>query len=161
MFWEHEVASSRLAIPAKREGSFMNKSCQYCGGIHPYGFICDKKPQRNKKNTISVKFRNSTAWKKKAEEIKKRDLYLCQCCIRQMCNVDKIYNYTDLQVHHAIPIAIDYEKRLDSDNLLTLCPYHHKLAETKVITYKQIKQIIDEQEAKSEKISPPSVSCLK
>lgn len=139
----------------------MNKSCQYCGGIHPQGFICDKKPQRNKKNTISVRFRNSRAWKKKAEEIKKRDSYLCQCCIRQINNTSKMYNYKDLQVHHAIPIVIDYDKRLDNNNLLTLCPHHHKLAETKVITYKQIKQIIDEQEIKYESISPPSVSCLK
>ena len=66
-----------------------------------------------------------------------------------------MYNYKDLQVHHAIPIVIDYDKRLDNNNLLTLCPHHHKLAETKVITYKQIKQIIDEQEIKYESISPP------
>lgn len=134
----------------------MNRSCKYCGGIHPLEFICDKKPQRNKKNTISVKFRNSRVWKKKVEEIKKRDSYLCQCCIRQIYSIDKIYNYSDLQVHHAIPIIVDYEKRLDNTNLLTLCLYHHKLAEVGKISYKQIKQIIDEQENKCKKIPPIS-----
>ena len=128
----------------------MNKSCKYCGGIHPRGYVCKMKPKATKKNTIAVKFRKSIVWQNKAEHIKKRDNYLCQCCIRQIYDIGKKYNYIDLQVHHAIPIMIDYDKRLDDDNLITLCLYHHKLAEIGKITYKQIKNIIDEQESKKE-----------
>lgn len=38
-------------------------------------------------------------------------------------------NYKNLEAHHIISIAEDYNKRLDNDNIITLCQMHHKMAE--------------------------------
>ena len=66
-----------------------------------------------------------------------RDKYLCQVCLK-----NNIYTYNNLQIHHIIPINIDYSKRLDSDNLITLCTYHHHQAEKGLITREQLLEII-------------------
>ena len=56
--------------------------------------------------------------------------------------MNSIYTYNNLQVHHIIPINIDYSKRLDSDNLITLCTYHRHQAEKGLITKEQLLEII-------------------
>ena len=64
-----------------------------------------------------------------------------------MYDTDQQYNYENLSVHHAIPIETDYDKRLDDDNLLTVCGMHHEMCESGEIAYEEVKRIIDEQEA--------------
>lgn len=127
----------------------MLKSCKYCGRIHDKTFDCGKKPAIKKKDTKAVRFRNQSIWKKKAEEIKKRDKYLCQVCIRNLYDTDRTLNYMDLSVHHIIPIEKDYEKRLDNDNLITLCRYHHDLAERAIIKVSELMDICLEQNEKT------------
>jgi len=39
------------------------------------------------------------------------------------------YVYTNLEVHHIIPIEEDWDKRLDDDNLITLSEEYHEKAE--------------------------------
>jgi len=126
----------------------MLKSCKYCNRIHDSKFDCGKKPMRKKQGNNKDKFRWTSAWQKKREEIKQRDLNLCQVCIRKLYNTHKQYNYNDLEVHHAVPLEQDFDKRLDNDNLLTICEKHHEMAERGEIPYKVIKSIIDEQENK-------------
>ena len=87
-------------------------------------------------------------WQKKREEIKKRDLYLCQICIRELYDTVNKYNTKDLSVHHNIPINEDYNKRLDNNNLITLCDYHHKMCENRDITRQEVQRIINEQNNK-------------
>ena len=67
----------------------MLRSCQYCGRIHDNKFICSQKPTRKKYTTEADKFRSTNKWRKKREEIKNRDLYLCQICIRELHNTKK------------------------------------------------------------------------
>ena len=109
----------------------MLKSCKHCGRIHDSKYTCPSKPKRNnyKEATEEDKFRSTYAWQKKRENIKERDKYLCQVCIRKIYNTLKKYNYTDIQVHHIVPIKENYELRLEDDNLISLCKYHHELAE--------------------------------
>lgn len=127
----------------------MLKSCHYCGRIHDSKFDCGKKPVYKKiKYTKADYFRRSQAWTDKAIEIKRRDNYLCQICIRRLYNTLQQYNYTGLSVHHAIPINQDWGKRLDDDNLISLCKMHHEMTESGEIPYEIVKQIIDEQEEK-------------
>lgn len=126
----------------------MLKSCSYCGKIHDSKYICSKRPQRKKETTEADKFRWTSIWQRKREEIKKRDLYLCQICIRELYNTVTKYNTEELSVHHNIPINEDYNKRLDNNNLLTLCDYHHKMCECGEIIREEVQRIIDEQEAK-------------
>lgn len=72
------------------------------------------------------------------EKIKKRDKYLCQLCLK-----DNIYTYDNLQVHHIIPIEKDYDRRLDSDNLITLCGMHHEQAEKGIISKEELYELLE------------------
>lgn len=112
----------------------MYRSCSICGGIHQEDKMCKR---IYKKNTIESKFRNTNAWIKKRNQIKKRDNYLCQLCLKE-----NIYTYNDLQVHHIKSIKKDYDRRLDSDNLITLCRMHHEQAERGLITEEELYKII-------------------
>ena len=104
------------------------------------------KPKRIKKKSEKDAFRSTAIWQRKAEEIKERDGYLCQICLRDLYGTKRKVNHIKLSVHHAIPLQIDYARRLDNDNLLTLCNLHHEMAESGEIPYELIKKIIDEQE---------------
>lgn len=125
------------------------KSCKYCGRVHDSKYNCGKKPVRKKiKYTKADYFRRTQAWRDKAIEIKQRDSYLCQICVRKLYHTLQQYNYTGLSVHHAIPINMNWDKRLDDDNLITSCEMHHKMMEDGEIPYEAVREIIDEQEAK-------------
>lgn len=102
----------------------MLKSCSYCQCIHDSKVKCRKKVEKNKKTTDKDKFRSTSAWQKKREEIKERDMFLCRICLK-----NKKINSKNLQVHHIVSLEEDYSKRLDNENLITVCPRCHELAE--------------------------------
>ncbi len=104
-------------------GDQMTKACVYCGRIHKLGTVCPMRPKQTKQLTIITAFRSSTAWKRRREQVANRDLHLCRVCL-----AEGHYN-TDIQVHHIIPLAIDFGKRLDPDNCISVCGYHHERAE--------------------------------
>lgn len=119
--------------------------------MHDARHDCVKKPVkkiRKKKFTQADYFRRTQVWTDKAIEIKRRDNYLCQICIRNLYNTFQQYNYSGLSVHHAISINADWDKRLDNDNLITTCIRHHTMMEDGTIPYEAVKKIIDEQESK-------------
>jgi 5-methylcytosine-specific restriction enzyme A len=105
-------------------------SCSYCNGIHKRGFVCGNKPKirRTKEPNYITRFRSSHLWKKKREEIKRRDKFLCQYCLLN----DK-YVFKGLEVHHIHSIANKWTRRLDNNNLITLCYTCHKMAENEEI----------------------------
>jgi len=121
-------------------------TCKFCGKIHKVDFDCGHKPTRIKNNTAADRFRWSTAWKKKREQIKSRDKNLCQVCIRKLYDTVQQYTYNDIEVHHIEPIVENYYARLDDDNLITICGYHHELAEHNKIPRYELKEIAREQE---------------
>jgi len=123
----------RLLFFILRGGFYIYKSCKHCGKIHEKNYKCRKKPVYKKRATESVKFRNSPKWQKKRIQIKKRDCYLCQICIRDLYDTIRKYNYEDLEVHHAVSIEQNENISLDSSNLITLCNYHHRLCDSKKI----------------------------
>ena len=122
----------------------MLKSCSYCGGIHPRGYQCPSKPRRNKQPTYIDKFRWSKAWQHKRKYINQRDKYLCQVCIRERYNTQLKYNFNELEVHHITPIVDDWHRRLDDDNLISICNYHHKMAERGEIPKQELWNIVRE-----------------
>ena len=123
----------------------MLKSCKYCGRIHDKKFICPNKPIRKTfKKTEEDKFRNTKAWQRKREYIKDRDKGLCQVCIRKLYNTIKQYNYIDIEVHHIEPLREAYDLRLEDDNLISLCKYHHELAEKGEIPKNILKGMLSE-----------------
>jgi 5-methylcytosine-specific restriction enzyme A len=115
----------------------MLKSCNYCGRVHETKYDCGKKPKRHRKISDGDRFRWSNKWKVKREQIREADLYLCQ-----VCKTEGKYKYNDLEVHHVVPLEEDYDKRLDDDNLITLCSYHHERAESGEISRDYIKSLI-------------------
>lgn len=138
----------RGGIPARiRWVNTMLKSCKYCGKIHDSKFQCSKKPSNIKKITDKDKFRWSKVWQRKREEIKERDNYICQVCYRQLYDTYDQFNYNEIEVHHAVPLEVDFDKRLDNYNLITLCSRHHEMAERQEIPLEKILEIISEQES--------------
>lgn len=116
----------------------MFKSCKYCGKIHKSTDVCERKPKPkyySKRKTKIEKYRNSFEWQLLRAEVKERDKNLCRCCLPTMITT------RGLQVHHIIPMREDFEKRNDIENLITLCPYHHNLAENGEITVDELQKI--------------------
>ena len=56
---------------------------------------------------------------------------------------DNVYTYDNLQAHHIIPIAKDYNKKLDSDNLITLCIIHYEQAEKGIISKEELYELLE------------------
>jgi 5-methylcytosine-specific restriction enzyme A len=75
----------------------------------------------------STKFYKSKPWKKTREQVLIRDHGLCQSCLK-----NKRITMASI-VDHIIPLKIAWEKRLDMNNLQSLCQSCHnqKTAEDK------------------------------
>ena len=56
-------------------------------------------------------------------------------------------NYKAVEVHHIVPIEEDFNRRLDNDNLISLCSYHHHMADKGQIPREVLQNIVDEIES--------------
>ena len=101
----------------------MKHYCTVCRMIHDGKCKSIRYPER-RRDSEADRFRNTQVWRRTSERIKQRDLNCCRMCLKA-----GILENRELSVHHIIPIAADYGKRLDDDNLITLCRYHHEQAE--------------------------------
>ena len=110
-------------------------SCPRCGRIHDRAYRCPR--IRAKSETYAADFRRSGAWKKKSLEIRERDNYLCQVCLKE-----GVLEHRNISVHHIVPVAADGARALDNDNLITLCEYHHQLAEAGKISRAELCEIL-------------------
>lgn len=124
----------------------MLRSCKYCGRIHDSKYQCSSKPVRRKIRTKQNSFRSTEVWKRKSLEIRERDRYLCQICIRKLYGTTQQYNNREIEVHHIVPIAEDWDGRLNNDNLISLCGRHHEMAEAGKISQAELKEIARQQE---------------
>lgn len=104
----------------------MNKSCFYCGRVHGINDACERKPKReyNTRNDKNAAFRRTSRWRRKSIEVMRRDLYLCRYCLA--CGE---ITTSSLSVHHIVPLSEDFDRRLDDNNLITLCSACHERAE--------------------------------
>ena len=120
-------------------------TCKHCGVVER-GHICPHKKSRYKKgNKQSDAFRKTKLWTNKSLEIRQRDRYLCQVCLRNLYNTFDFLNYKSVDVHHITPIEEDYNRRLDNDNLISLCRFHHKMADDGKIPREALYKIAEEQ----------------
>lgn len=62
--------------------------------------------------------------------------------------IGRQYNFKDISVHHIEPLDERYDLRLDDGNLITLCAYHHSMAEDGLIPKGILLGIVQEQNAK-------------
>lgn len=111
----------------------MLKACSYCGKVHEGD--CAKKPKRDYKrehdnansNRVRIRrFRSSILWQRCRRAVLTRDKHLCVLCYKQ----EGIVSVNEsLDVHHIEPLHQAWAKRLNKNNLITLCKYHHGLAD--------------------------------
>lgn len=136
----------------------MLKACSCCGRIHDSKYVCPQKEQskrerqsqRSKENKRIYDFHRSHKWKNKSLDIRERDNYCCQVCIRGSHNPDRQFETEGVSVHHIVPVVEDWESRLDDDNLITLCSKHHEQAEKGLIGRDELKKVAQEQEDKND-----------
>ena len=116
------------------------KSCSVCGTIHDFNKTCRRSGK--KKSTNANIFRKTNKWTEKSKSIREMDNHLCQRCLLGKYNTNHRYTYEQLEVHHIVSIEEDYSKRLDSMNLITLCKYHHRMAEKGQINKEELLEIV-------------------
>lgn len=112
----------------------MKRYCTICHKIHDGR--CTPPQRANTAKPEFVRFRSSAIWQSKREAIRRRDLQCCRVC----AELGLIHN-KDLSVHHIVPLDVDYEKRLDDDNLITLCTLHHRQADAGRIPAAQLRRL--------------------
>ena len=104
-------------------------TCKYCG-VTIRGHICPHRKSRVKQgDRQSDRFRNTKVWQLKRAEIKQRDRHLCAVCLANLYNTINWLNYKNVEVHHIEKLEENYSRRLDNSNLISLCSYHHKMAD--------------------------------
>lgn len=135
----------------------MLRSCQYCGRVHDTRYMCPQKEKRIKERQSYKKkegrkiqvFRRSERWRRKSADIRTRDRYCCQICKRNLYGAKRIET-EGISVHHIVPIAEDWDARLDDSNLISLCGWHHEMAEKGEIPRKELLEIAWQQEEEDE-----------
>jgi hypothetical protein len=119
-------------------------TCSRCGVV-PRGHQCPHKTYRKKeRDSQADKFRKSKRWTDKSIEIRQRDKYLCVVCMANLYNTVRQFNYDKLEVHHIEKLTENYDKRLDNDNLVTLCAYHHRMADNGDIPKEVLYELVGE-----------------
>lgn len=104
-------------------------SCPHCG-IVVRGHRCPHRKSRQKTgDRQSDRFRKTKSWTNKSIEIRQRDRFLCQVCLRNLYNTMTFLNYKTVEVHHIEKLQDNFDRRLDEKNLISLCSYHHKMAD--------------------------------
>ncbi len=124
----------------------MKTTCKYCGIVNkPHK--CPFKPKYYRKDVDADKFRRSRTWTNKSLLIRELDNYRCV-----VCNSKGILQYCGLGVHHIEKLTQDFDKRLDDDNLITLCEECHELADNGKIDKNKLKELV-----KLRETTPPAV----
>ena len=114
-------------------------------GIVDENHVCPHRRQRRKLgDKESEQFRKTKAWTDKSLEIRQRDKFLCQICLRNLYNTLTFLNFKAVEAHHITPINEDYDRRLDNDNLISLCAYHHRMADKGQIPREELYEIVAE-----------------
>ena len=113
------------------------KSCSKCGRIHPRAFKCNV--GRKYEQTNERKLRSSSAWTRKAKQIKEDAKGLCE-----VCRDRGIYTYNGLEVHHITKLAENPDGLLEDDNLVCLCVQHHKEADAGEIDADYLRELAKE-----------------
>lgn len=55
--------------------------------------------------------------------------------------VGRLYNNPKLSVHHIRKLSKCWEKRLDNDNLITLCEVHHRRADAGEYSVEELEEL--------------------
>ncbi len=120
----------------------MLKTCSHCG-IVSSDHVCPYS-KRKKRYSLANDIRKTNKWHIKSKEIKERDNYLCRICLLNLYNTVYKFNTETLETHHIIPINEDDTKAFEDSNLITLCNYHHDMADNGDIPREFLLKIVKE-----------------
>ena len=120
-----------------RTDTMLTKLCAKCGRVMELGSaLCPacqakadsrhKQYNNNVRDKRSARFYASPQWVRLRDIVLARANYQCQVCRR----AGRITPATE--VHHKIPIRVDWSKRLDEHNLIALCHRCHMNEERKL-----------------------------
>ena len=115
----------------------MLKSCKYCGRVHDSSYDCGKRPRfARARRTAEHEFRSKKIWTDKSLDIRTRDHFCCQLCLRDILRPPALpqINTQEVQVHHITPVAEDPDAALD------------ELCEQGTVSRDQLRRIAAEQE---------------
>ena len=115
----------------------LTKLCAKCGRVMGLGSaLCStckakaderhKQYDNNVRDKRSTAFYNSAAWIRLRDYVLSRANYQCQVCRR----AGRITPATE--VHHKMPIRVDWSRRLDERNLIAVCHRCHMMEERKM-----------------------------
>ena len=131
------------------------RRCGKCGKKIAQGVTCEcvkatrkeynKNVRYNKDNMKYSKFYDSIHWKRMSTYIRCKYNGLCLVCYIKY----KVLKIADV-VHHIVELKEDYSKRLDEENLVTLCHSCHNIlhsnyAEKEKQELNNIKKIYEEE----------------
>ena len=117
----------------------MFKVCVRCGKIVPMDHKCNL--SRTYKKTMVDKLRSKYNWTRKSMEIREKSNHLCA-----VCKDRNIISFGDTQVHHIEKLNDRPDLMFDNYNLITLCRYHHKLADNGRIDKGYLKKLAKKRE---------------
>ncbi|MCI7758533.1 MAG: HNH endonuclease [[Eubacterium] saphenum] len=109
--------------------------CNVCGKVHTGR--C-KAVYSGERNSEADKFRNTQLWKRTAKFILERDFHCCRVCLENGLLVNR-----GLSVHHIIPLAEDFDLRVEETNLITLCRHCHERAERGLISRERLRELAE------------------
>lgn len=118
----------------------MYKTCSTCGRLHRFNEKCPHRKQKaggKRDGREEDGFRSSSAWQRIREQIRRRDFYMCRYCFDSGKGVQS----RRLEVHHIEPLCEAWGRRLDEENLITLCSECHELAERGKINREQLHRL--------------------
>ena len=113
----------------------MKRYCTICHCIHE-GRCERPRSYAGARDSQADRFRNTQVWRRKSAAILQRDFHCCRLCASAglVCS-------QGLSVHHIVPLSADFDKRLDDDNLVTLCRYHHEQAERGAVKAGELRRL--------------------
>ena len=117
----------------------MFKVCVRCGKIVPMDHKCNQ--SRTYKKSKIDKLRSTYKWTQKSMEIRDKSNHLCA-----VCKDRNIISFGDTQVHHIEKLNDRPDLMFDNYNLITLCRYHHKLADNGRIDKGYLKKLAKKRE---------------
>ena len=122
----------------------MRKYCPKCRMVvdrsHTHQTEMDWSKYKYKDDKGVRRIRNSVKWRNKREEIKRRDGGIDQIAANGLDGPPYIET-RNLQVHHIEPLNERPDLAFDNDNLITVSPRTHELAESGLIEREKLHEI--------------------
>ena len=110
----------------------MKKACSRCGKIHDSNYKCN----HGKVYQLRTDEHNTHKWHKKSEQVRSEAMNLCE-----VCKAEGKYTYDNLEVHHIVKIKDNKDLLLEDSNLICLCQFHHRLAETGQLDQEYLREL--------------------